>query len=63
MKEYKTISVKPIVRWGGFRATESVDVLDEALNKMARDGWELVCIQGLHHGTLLLCIFSREAQP
>ena len=40
--------------------------LDAVLNEMARDGWELDCVEDLKHTAgsgALLCIFSRETQP
>lgn len=63
MKEYKTISVATNQGWGAAKGTANTEAIDEALNKMARDGWELVCIQDLQHGAgsgALLCVFCRE---
>ena len=65
MKEYKTVSVEAQQGWGGSKGTADTATLDAMLNKMARERWELVCIEGLQHtaGTSsLLCVFSREAQ-
>jgi len=64
MKEYKTVSVDTQQGWGGSKGTADTATLDETLNKMAKQGWELVCIEDLKHtaGTRsLLCVFSREA--
>lgn len=65
MKEYKTVSVETQQGWGGSKGTADTATLDATLNKMAREGWELDCIQSLQHtaGTSsLLCVFSREEQ-
>ncbi|QDT38840.1 DUF4177 domain-containing protein [Stratiformator vulcanicus] len=65
MKEYKTISVETDQNWGGAKGSVNTAALDETLNLMAREGWELVCVEDLKHtagsGTLL-CIFSRDMQ-
>lgn len=66
MKEYKTISVETTQGWGGAKGTANIKELDDALNRMAREGWELVCVEDLKHTAgsgALLCIFSREARP
>jgi len=66
MKEYKTISVKTNQSWGGgAKGSANTDTLDEVLNVMARDHWELVCVEDLKHRAgsgELLCIFSREKE-
>ena len=65
MKEYKTVSVETNQGWGGAKGSANTTTLDEALNKMARDRWELVCVEDLKHTAgsgALLCIFSREVQ-
>ena len=65
MKEYKSISVETVQGWGGSKGAIDNASLDAALNNMAREGWELVCVEDLKHtaGTgSLLCVFSREAQ-
>ena len=66
MKEYKTISVETTQGWGGAKGTTNTQDLDEALNKMAQDGWALVCVEDLKHTAgsgVLLCIFNRDALP
>jgi hypothetical protein len=63
MKEYKTISFATNQGWGGARGSADTAALDEVLNKMAKDGWELACIEDLQHtagSNALLCVFSRE---
>ena len=63
MKEYKTVSVETEQGWGGAKSTANTALLDDVLNKMAKDGWELLCIEDLKHtaGTgSLLCVFFRE---
>ena len=62
MKEYKTVSVETNQGWGGAKGTANTAALDEVLNHMARQGWELVCVEDLKHTAgsgALLCIFSR----
>lgn len=66
MKEYKTISVETNQGWGGAMGSANTAALDDVLNTMARERWELVCVEDLKHTAgsgALLCIFSREAQP
>src|SRR6476620_4943059 len=66
MKEYKTVSVETQQGWAGSKGTANTATLDATLNTMAKEGWELVCVEDLIHtaGTgSLLCVFSREAQP
>ena len=65
MKEYKTVSIETNQGWGGAKGSANTTALDETLNKMARDRWELVCVEDLKHTAgsgALLCIFSREVQ-
>ena len=65
MKEHKTVSIETNQGWGGAKGTANTAALDEVLNKMARDRWELVCVEDLKHtagSNALLCIFSREIQ-
>lgn len=66
MKEYKTVSIETIQGWGGAKGSADTEAIDAALNKMARDGWELVCLEDLKHTAgsgSLLCVFSRESTP
>lgn len=65
MKEYKTVSVQTEQKWGGAKGSANTVALDEVLNKMAKDRWELVCVEDLKHSAgsgALLCIFAREIQ-
>jgi hypothetical protein len=62
MREYKSVSLTTNQGWGGSKGTVNTDALDELLNRMARDGWELNCIEDLEHtagSQTLLCVFSR----
>ena len=63
MKEYKTVSIDTNQGWGGSKGTANTDLIDDVLNRMAKQRWELVCIEDLQHtaGTgTLLCVFCRE---
>ena len=63
MKQYKTVSIETNQGWGGAKGSADTSAIDRVLNKMARDGWELVCIEDLKHTAgsgSLLCVFSRE---
>jgi hypothetical protein len=66
MKEYKTVSVATDQGWQGAKGTVKTTAVDAVLNKMAKDRWEMVCIEALEHrvgGSIsLLCVFCREAQ-
>jgi hypothetical protein len=65
MKEYKTVSIETNQGWGGSKGTANTSAVDDVLNKMAKDGWDFVCIEDLKHtaGTgSLLCVFCREKQ-
>lgn len=66
MKEYKTVSIETIQGWGGAKGSADTKAIDDVLNKMAQDGWELVCLEDLKHTAgsgSLLCVFSREQTP
>lgn len=66
MKEYRTIAIETKQGWGGAKGAADTEAIDAALNRMARDGWELVCLQDLQHTAgsgSLLCVFARERQP
>jgi hypothetical protein len=63
MKEYKTVSVQTNQSWGGARGAIDTGELDEVLNTMASEHWELVCMEDLKHTAgsgMLLCVFVRE---
>jgi hypothetical protein len=66
MKEYKTVSIMTDQGWQGSKGTANTTAIDEVLNKMAKDRWELVCTEDLEHrvgGSIsLLFVFCREAQ-
>jgi hypothetical protein len=65
MKEYKTVSIGTNQGWGGAKGSVDTQALDDVLNRMAKDGWELACIEDLKHtagSNWLLCVFSREVQ-
>jgi hypothetical protein len=65
MKEYKTVSVETNQGWGGAKGSANTAALDEVLNRMAKDGWDLVCVEDLQHTAgsgALLSIFSREVR-
>lgn len=66
MKEYQTVSIDTIQGWGGAKGSADTKAIDDVLNKMAQDGWELVCLEDLKHSAgsgSLLCVFSRERNP
>lgn len=63
MTEYKSVAIDTTQGWGGSKGKIDCRSLDEVLNEMAQDGWELTNMEGLEHtaGTRsLLCIFQRE---
>lgn len=66
MKEYKTVSIKADQGWQGAKGTANTAAVDEVLNKIVKDRWELVCMEDLEHrvggSVSLLCVFCREAQ-
>lgn len=65
MKEYKTVSIETKGAWGGAKGMTDTTAIDGVLNKMAKERWELVCIEDLKHtpmGGWLLCVFCREIQ-
>lgn len=66
MKEYKTVLIETTQGWGGSKGSADTAAIDVTLNKMAQQGWELVCIEDLEHTAgsgSLLCVFSRETKP
>ena len=63
MEKYKTISIETNQGWGGAQGTVDPEAIDKVLNKMAAEGWELVCVEDLKHTAgsgALLCVFKRE---
>lgn len=63
MIEYKSVTIDAQQGWGGAKGTMDTETLDMVLNRMARDGWRLTCMEDLHHtaGTqCLLCVFQRD---
>ena len=63
MKEYKTVSIDTTQGWGASKGTADVQKVDIVLNQMAREGWELACMEDLEHGAgsrCLLCVFVRD---
>jgi hypothetical protein len=66
MREYKSVSVSTTQGWGGSKGTVDTTAIDKVLNDMAKDRWELECLEDLKHtaGTAsLLLVFSREVLP
>lgn len=66
MKEYRSVLFPTTQGWGGSKGTANTRELDEMLNAMAKEGWELRFTETLDHtagSASLLCVFDREARP
>ena len=66
MKEYRSLLFPTEQGWGGSKGTADTQDLDEALNKMAGEGWALFTLENLNHTAgsgSLLCVFVRDSSP
>lgn len=61
--EYKTIEIKPNVKWKSWFLNFNIDEVDAILNELGSQGWELVTVDSRDMGGTVygfLYTFKRE---